>query len=158
MESVTAISTRLKEEFDYHSDGYLIRKSTGRRAGTKMTAGYRVVGFEKKRYTEHKLIFAYHHGFIPDVTDHIDWDKTNNRIENLREATKSLNEANTGVRRNNSSGYKGVAFHKAANKWRAYLQCKHIGLFETAEEAAKAYNQKAYEVYGEYAYLNDIKE
>ncbi len=153
-DNVIPTSTRLKELFIY-VDGRLIRRSNMKLAGTQLSH-YISVMVDERYYLLHKLIYCYHNDVWPEVIDHIDRDKSNNRIENLRLASKSLNEANTGLRRNNSSGYKGVAYHKAAGKWRAYLQCKHIGLFDTAEEAAKEYNKRALETYGEYAYLNEV--
>lgn len=156
MGDVIPTSTRLKELFLYHHDGILIRNSNGRVAGTPLNTGYYSVMVDGNYHLLHKLIYCYHHNTWPNVLDHKDRNKENNKIENLRPASKSLNEANTGLRRNNSSGYKGVAYHKAAKKWRAYLQCKHIGLFDTIEEAALAYNQRAFETYGEFAYLNEI--
>lgn len=152
-------STDLKETFQYREDGNLIRKTLkgGRLAGTNNGKGYFSVKFKGFFYLLHKLIYCYHNDDWPDVLDHIDRDKSNNKIENLRPANKSLNEGNTGRRENNTSGYKGVSFHLKANKWRAYLQCKHIGLFETAEEAAEAYNEQAIIAYGEFAYLNKTK-
>ena len=154
-DNVIPTSIRLKELFTY-VDGELIRNSTGDRAGTPNGHGYIYAFVDGRRYALHKLIYCMHHAVWPEVVDHIDRDKSNNRIENLRAANKSLNEANTGIRKNNSSGYKGVAFHKKAWKWRAYLQCKHIGLYDSPEEAAKEYNRKALEIYGVFAYLNEV--
>lgn len=154
----TDIQTCIKERFIYDpKQGDLIYrdgKLKGRVAGTPNGKGYRSIGYKNKLYLQHKLVWAYYYGYILDMIDHIDQNKANNCIENLRVATKSLNEANTGIRKNNTSGYKGVAYHKAAKKWRAYLQCKHIGLFNTAEEAAIAYDKKAFEIYQEFAHLN----
>ena len=144
------------DKFYYDPDGYLRYITSGEVAGSK-TDGYKAVYYNKIKYSLHKAIFAYHNGYLPKVVDHKDRNKNNNKIENLREANKSLNEANTGIRKNNTSGYKGVSFYKRINKYRAYLKCKHIGLFDTAEEAAKAYNDAALKAYGEYAYLNIIE-
>ncbi len=144
------------DEFYYDPEGYIRYINSGEIAGSKAD-GYKTVYYKTVAYRLHKVIFAMHHGYIPEVIDHKDQDKNNNKIENLRAANKSLNEANTGLRRNNSSGYKGVSFYNRIKRYRAYLQCKHIGLFDTAEEAARAYNAAALKAYGEFAYLNDIK-
>ena len=92
----------------------------------------------------HRLI-ALH--FIPNLdnkkcVDHIDRNKQNNNIDNLRWVTCSENQLNTAIR--GKSKYRGVSFHKQTNKWRAHIRIdskiKHIGLYETEIEAAKAYN------------------
>jgi hypothetical protein len=94
--------------------------------------------------------------------DHVNGEKLDNRKSNLRIVTHSQNMFNTKRYSTNKSGYKGVSWHTLRNKWRARLHYKgtevHIGLFESKEEAALAYNKKAEEMYGEYARLNEIKE
>lgn len=88
--------------------------------------------------------------------DHIDGNGLNNQKENLRLATKSQNQANARKRKDNTSGFKGVI--PSGRKWRAqisYLGNKIcIGTFLTAEEAAKGYDIKAKELFGEFASLN----
>ena len=92
----------------------------------------------------------------PLDVDHIDQDSLNNHVSNLRYATKGQNQINSGLWKNNTSGYKGVTKHRA--KWTARLsfngQRIHIGSFLCKIEAAKAYDKKAYELFGEFAWLN----
>jgi len=92
--------------------------------------------------------------------DHINRVKDDNRIENLRLATRSQNEANTGLRRNNSSGFKGVYFFKRTNRWLAKIAYDgleiHLGYYDSAEEAAMAYNSAAVKLKGKFALLNEI--
>jgi hypothetical protein len=94
--------------------------------------------------------------------DHINGNPLDNRKENLRLVTHSQNMFNVKNYVTNKSGYKGVSWHSVRNKWRARLHFKgseiHIGLFDSKEEAALAYNKKAMEMYGEYARLNVINE
>jgi hypothetical protein len=94
--------------------------------------------------------------------DHINGDKLDNRIENLRITTAENNAKNKGKYSNNTSGYKGVIWMKDRQKWRAVLKLngRNIigGNFEDKLEAAKAYNELAKKYHGEYAQLNDIKE
>ena len=98
-----------------------------------------------KRYTKHKLIFFIHHGYAPNIIDHIDGNPLNNKIENLREADKYQNTWNAKVRKHSSIGLKGVTFHPQTKKYRARIRCKNkiysLGLYETKEEAHKAYCQ-----------------
>lgn len=94
-------------------------------------------------------------------TDHIDGNKLNNQKINLRAVTKSQNMCNRGLQKNSTSGYKGVAYRgKVINKWRAYITKNknryYLGDHVTKELAALAYNNKATELFGEYARLNEI--
>ena len=92
--------------------------------------------------------------------DHIDGNRLNNQKSNLRFATSAQNKMNRGPRKDNKSGFKGVSLNKALNKWTARIMIenkyKHLGLFETKEEAAKAYNEYAKENFGEFAWLNKL--
>lgn len=108
-------------------------------------------------YSMHELIKGEHPGH---EVDHIDRDGLNNQKSNLRFATHSQNNANKPAQINNRSGYKGVSWHFAAQKWVAQLRVKkvhyHLGLFESKEQAALAYNNKAKELLGEFAYQNKV--
>lgn len=91
--------------------------------------------------------------------DHKDRNILNNQKSNLRLATNQQNLFNSGIYKNNTSGYKGVAASK--NKWCARIKHNgepiHLGTHKTKEEAALAYNKKAIELFGEFALLNEIK-
>ena len=75
-----------------------------------------------------------HYGYLPKYIDHVDGDSVNNRIENLREATNQQNAYNQKLRKNSTSGVKGVNWDKDTNKWRVRIQINgkhtHIGSFE----------------------------
>lgn len=90
------------------------------------------------------------------LVDHRDGDGLNNRIANLRIANGTLNNANCHTARKNKSGFKGVRLDK--NRYEAGVRDRgrmvRIGRFDTAEEAAKAYDAKALELFGEFAQLN----
>jgi len=94
--------------------------------------------------------------------DHKNRNTLDNRKENLRLADIFLNNINKGILKNNTSGYKGVSWHKYNQKWYAQTSFHnkriHLGYFNSAREAALAYNKKAKELFGEYAYLNKIRE
>jgi hypothetical protein len=89
--------------------------------------------------------------------DHIDLNPLNNRRSNIRLATRAQNARNS-TRRTNTSGYKGVHWHKRLHKWSAQIQenknHRHLGYFDTAEAAAIAYNVAARKYHGEFARLN----
>ena len=97
-----------------------------------------------------------------EIVDHINGDKLDNTRENLRLANKSQNNSNRGKSNNNTSGYKGVYWHKAGQKWGASIgvnnKNKHLGLFESIEKAVHAYNEAAIKYHGEFAQLNEIEE
>ena len=92
-------------------------------------------------------------GHIPDnfFIDHINGNKTDNRLCNLRLVTNGQNQQNRPAPKNSSSGYRGVTWHKKANKWMSRIchngKREMLGLFETAEEAYEVYKTKASEIY-----------
>jgi len=88
----------------------------------------------------------------------VDGKRRNNTVANLRWATSEQNNSNRKKRENTSSIYKGVSFKKNIGKWAAQIKRVHLGYFEDEIEAAKVYNQKAVETFGEYAKLNEISD
>lgn len=121
----------------------------------------RTIGPKNKRRSLrlHRFVIKAQTG---QLVDHIDGNTLNNTRDNLRFADKSTNGMNRDKQINNTSGYKGVTFHKQMNKWHAQLCCKgkqySLGLFELAIDAAKAYNEAALLHFGEFARLNKIEE
>lgn len=127
----------------------------GKPAGTINTDGYVVISIESRPYYAHRLAWLYMTGAWPSLEiDHMDGNRSNNSWSNLRIAKHSQNATNSRMRRNNTSGAKGVSFYKPYNKWRAYIthKGKHIGLgyFNTVEEASKAYQSASIEYHGEF--------
>jgi hypothetical protein len=105
--------------------------------------------------------------FIPNpenkvFVDHIDLNKLNNKLSNLRWATYSENSLNVQYKSIGTSKYKGVSWSKGRKKWISNISINNkqnfIGAFDLELEAALSYNQKAKEVQGEFAYINIIKE
>lgn len=119
--------------------------------------GYVMSRTSGKAVKLHRLITNADKG---KFVDHIDGDVRNNTILNLRICRKQQNEFNTKIRRDNSSGFKGVSYIEKLNKYRAYINyCGkqiNLGLHEDKIRAAKAYNNKAIELFGEFARLNDV--
>lgn len=130
-------------------------KFAGTLAGSSDTKGYirvkfRVVG-KQIDYLAHRVIWAMSAQEWPEnEIDHINGDRSDNRIENLREATSADNKRNTKVRRDNSSGYKGVSRYK--HKFRARIRVDgrliNLGDFDTAEDAYGAYVLAAHKYHG----------
>lgn len=92
--------------------------------------------------------------------DHRNRDKLDNRLGNLRIASKAANQHNVGLRRDNASGFKGVSFERESGRWRACIMVAgkliSLGRFHSPEEAAKAYNKAAKKHFGRFAWLNPV--
>ncbi len=116
----------------------------------------------KKTHKLHNLVAKTHidnpNGYT--CVDHIDHDKTNNYVANLRWCSSSQNSMNRSKQSNTTSNYKGVSWHKQGQKWRATIRVdgklKHIGLFENEVQAAVAYNNAAIQYFADFACLNVI--
>lgn len=151
---------RIQHLFDYDSNGLLIwknpptnRTQRGREAGSDKINGYRHIGIDGKVYLTHRLIYLWHHGFLPKYLDHINRIKSDNRIENLRDA-RGRNNANRTKSKNKLSQFKGVTWCRDKKIWRTTCKEKHVGYYHTEKAAAEAYNLRAIELFGEHAHLN----
>lgn len=151
---------RVRELFDYRDDGTLIAKerANGRKFGMPVgceTGGYLIAMVSGKLYKVHRLIFLWHHGYMPVEVDHKDLNGLNNRIENLRDADSAKNKYNRGRNRNNTSGFKGVYYDKRRKKWIAQIvhnrQRIYLGQYDEAKKAHHAYKEEADRLFGEFA-------
>jgi hypothetical protein len=160
MENLAISHDYVLSAFDYQ-DGNLIRKSgrvneIGQIAGcVHKGTGYIHVKIKAKAHKAHRLVFLYHHGYLPEFVDHIDGDKSNNRIENLRLATYSQNQHNRKLCSTNTSGVKGVYWDKRKKKWRGRIESMgkkiHVGYWDTLEEAEAAMTIARNKLHGEFA-------
>ena len=149
---------KLQELFDY-IDGKLIRKKTigvskaGSAVGRIGNRSYLVTDIGKKRCLVHRIVFMWHYGWLPEMIDHINGNRTDNRIENMRPATKLQNNANASIRRDNTTGFKGVSINKGKYVANIRIGGKKVSLgsFETALEADAAVRVRREEIHGEYA-------
>lgn len=142
---------RLKEFFNYNlEDGLFTRlkyagnSAKGTVVGTHHADGYLSMEIDKKGYLLHRLAWLYIHGELPIIQiDHIDGNRANNKLSNLREATTFENAQNRKTPSNNSSGYLGVYFKVTQNKWCAKIDVNnrrhYLGMFDSALEASVAY-------------------
>ena len=116
------------------------RVSIGKEAGTPHNAGYLSIRIDGVLHLAHRLIYLMHCGEIPPYLDHINGNRLDNRIENLRGCSHTQNNRNSVLRLDSTSGHKNVKWHKQAKKWVVRLNTgnvnKHIGLFEDLELAA----------------------
>jgi hypothetical protein len=122
------------------------RARAGARAGNTNWDGYRRIKVNGHFYAEHRLVWLVEHGEFPtQEIDHVNRMRGNNQIDNLRLVTRKANMENTGRHGRNTSGFKGVGFSKAAQKWRAFIghngKVKALGYFLTPELASAAYQE-----------------
>ena len=115
----------------------------GSKAGHLSKDGYIDIRIKKRSYPAHRLAWVIMTGNWPDnFVDHINRIKSDNRFVNLREATKSENAQNTNLQSNNTSGYKGVVWHKPNKNWVAQINIRkkhiHLGSFENLQDAINA--------------------
>ena len=122
-------------------------------------------GFYAARRVGNKLVLMHRAIMNPPdgtVVDHINRNSLNNRRCNLRICTQKENLRNGRPSRRSTSRFKGVYFDKQTRKWIAKIgyngKTIHLGSFEDEVEAAKAYDRKAYELFGDFAYLNFPEE
>lgn len=145
---------RLRELLSYDSEtGVFLRVArtsnrikAGDKAGTRRPDGYLKVSVDGHQFLAHRLAWFYVHGFWPQhQIDHINGDRSDNRIANLRDVPPTLNQQNQrrAHSRNASSGLLGASWDRRKAKWVAQMSCgkasKHIGYFNTKDEAAAAY-------------------
>lgn len=156
---------KARETLDYNSSTgeltWAIKRSNrvkrGDVAGYIDHYGYRILSATidgvEKALKAHRLVWFIENGYLPSLSiDHIDMNKSNNNISNLREATSKQQNQNKKKYSNNTSGYKGVS--KSGKKWIAKTRYNsaelYLGTFNTLEEASEAYQAKAKELHGEF--------
>jgi hypothetical protein len=134
-------------------------RAAGTEAGSIHASGYKVIRIGGMHYFGHHLAWLLHYGRWPvGSVDHINLDKVDNRISNLREATPPQQIGNTRVRKDSRSGIKAVT-QVMSGRWRARIRVagkeRHLGTFDTAEQATAAYSASAKEAFGEFARHGD---
>lgn len=149
---------RLRELLDYSPETGVFywrgdrggRQFSGKPAGSRMSTGYIEICVEGWRIKAHRLAWLYHYGEYPKyVIDHVNGQRDDNRISNLRDVPFATNLQNqSAISENNATGIRGVS--KVRDKYRVELQANgvryHVGMFSSLEEAAKAYEAKKLEV------------
>ena len=128
-----------------HAADHNCAKWNGKFAGkealnTLVTGGYRGGGIFGKAYSAHRVIWLLHTGSFPlHHIDHINGDRSDNRISNLRAATRTENNRNRRIPNNNTSGAMGVIWSKQDQKWRAQIKVdgrkRHLGYFDNFADA-----------------------
>jgi len=137
---------KLKELYHYDSlTGIFIRKKSGggKKAGTiagsLKTSGYIQLSIKDKLYYCHRLAWLYVYGVFPDNIDHINHDRSDNRIINLRDVARSENNRNMSVSKKNKSGFTGVCWSSRYKKWESTVMIDgrkiHLGYFTDKDKA-----------------------
>ena len=151
MKDITVESLRGLLDYDPDTGIFCWRVSRGNRikvgaaAGTVSSNSYAVIKINGMPFKAHRLAWLHFHGVWPEhQIDHIDENKSNNRISNLRDVPQSMNQHNAiKPRKDGTSGYRGVSWHKDKKRWHAHITVsgrqKHLGLFNTPEAAHAAY-------------------
>jgi hypothetical protein len=146
---------RLHELFEYR-DGQLIRKRNGKVAGHHHLLGYIKVRADGKIYMAHRLIYKmFNKDFEVGTLDHINNKPADNRIENLRLATRAENNRNAVIRKDNTSGVKGVSWNARDMRWTACIQIngkrKALGNFKDLALATEFIQLARDMVHGDFA-------
>ena len=139
----------LHELFTFDSENGILRWkvarsnviSIGQEAGYVSGNGYRMVNVNKKMISTHRIAWCMEYGYWPEYgIDHINRDKEDNRIENLREVSQSCNMQNASIRSDNTSGVRGVTYESRSGNWIAAIRIAgknyHIKSSPCLQEAA----------------------
>lgn len=120
--------------------------------------GYQIITLFSKNYKAHRIVWSLSHGPIPKgfQIDHINRDKSDNRLCNLRLATAKDNNRNRPKSTRNTSGAKGVCWMKGRNKWRSRIivdgKPKYLGFYDDFQQAVDAYEVAAEKYFGNFAF------
>lgn len=121
-------------------------------AGCVSKAGYVKIRIDYRLHYAHRLAWLYVHGEWPTrLLDHVNGNRSDNRLCNLREANDVENTYNKPAQSNNTTGFKGVSLIKSSGRYRATINNRHLGVFDTAERASDAYQIAAASLHGEFA-------
>lgn len=130
----------------------------GKATGTISAHGYVFLSINSKLYTGHRIAFLIMNGYLPEQVDHINGNRSDNRISNLRPASNNKNQWNTKAKKGTKIGLKGVSEARSRKGklegYRARLthngKTYYLGVYSTPEKASEAFNKKAIELRGEW--------
>lgn len=155
---------KLKEFLDYDPETGIFtyiktvnsRALEGQTAGRVQSSGHLRIQINKKDYQLHHLAFLYMLGYLPKEVDHINHVADDNSWKNLRECNRTQNSYNSSIRSDNTSGIKGVSWHKKLQRWRVRLWVNgretSFGTFANLEDAAFAADEARRKYHGEFAH------
>jgi hypothetical protein len=148
--------SELKELLSYDNQTGIFARKNGKIVGWNDKFGYLKVEIKEKSYFLHRLAWLYEYGFFPDShIDHVNGERSDNRICNLRLASRSQNLCNVARTKRNTSGIKNVSFHKESKKWRVVVSVngknKSFGLYHDIELAELVASEARNKYHGEFA-------
>ena len=155
--------TDFHKYFEYRDDGNLVwrvsrpggKAIAGQVVGNRRRDGYVTVGLLGKKWLLHRIVYAMHHGHMPDVIDHIDGDPSNNRVENLRPADNSKNQWNRKIDSRSKLGVKNVYFHNRDKTYGVRMKIdgkvKTIGYYKDLELAELVATLAREKFFGDFA-------
>jgi len=157
----TLTQSQARELF-YYRDGTLYWRlkpsnnvKVGRPAGYQKKNGYRAIFINGRQCLAHRIIWLWHYGNVPEEIDHRNGVRNDNRIENLRQATRLENQQNSAKPVTNTTGFKGVCWNKGAGKYMAQIRINgrqtYLGLFTDPAAAHDAYIAAANKNFGQFA-------
>ncbi len=157
---LTIMDLKLAQELFEYIENSLYWKSNhrkskvGKKAGVPHSKGYVQITYKKQLYMEHRIVFLMNYGYLPKLIDHINGNRADNRILNLREATLSQNGQNMKTPKHNTSGIKGVTWRECSQNWRVQISIngknKYIGTFKDIELAKKCIQHTRTKYHGEF--------
>jgi hypothetical protein len=157
----STLTKEILHDLFIYKDGLLYKKPKSNRCrsdiiiGRNNGNGYLRTAINYKSYYIHRLIFVMFYGYFPKQIDHIDGNRSNNRIENLREANNAQNNWNKTTTKANTSGRKNVYWHSAAKKWAVEIKVntvkKYIGIFDDLELADLVAQEARNKYFGSWA-------
>lgn len=147
----------LHEIFEY-KDGNLYKLKNGKKVGSNHIKGYQHTKINGKQYLLHRLIYMMFNGYFPKEIDHINGNRSDNHIENLRPAIGGQNQQNSKIRKDNKSGAKNVYWFKELKKWKVDIRFNgkrnYIGVFEDLELAELVAQEARDKYHGKFARHN----
>lgn len=153
--SIQITQEHLRELLSYDASTGVFTRLTSRArktVGSLHHTGYIAIKVHGKNYMAHRLAWLYVYGSFPaEEIDHINGNSTDNRISNLREASRKQNNENRALRSDSKSGFQGVSFNKSFGKFQSRIMHNKksisLGLFSTAEQASQAYQAARAELF-----------